>query len=118
MEHYARGEDTRWAAAKHRFLRDQPASVLSSLRAAHSRGPVERDKPGIHGRFVLLPLRRVETLVADIANKKPDVILIASNAWLEWAQRHADVATALADYQLRETADDVMVYARANQEGR
>jgi hypothetical protein len=59
-----------------------------------------------------------ETLVADIVNKKPDAILIASNAWLGWANRHADVAAALADYQLRETADDVMVYARTSQEGR
>jgi hypothetical protein len=53
-----------------------------------------------------------ETLAADIVNRKPDAILIAGNSWLAWAQSHPDVAAALAEYHLRETADHTMVYAR------
>jgi hypothetical protein len=51
-----------------------------------------------------------ETLVSDIARNRPDGILIAGSAWAAWAQSHADVAAALADYHLRETADGIMVY--------
>jgi len=58
-----------------------------------------------------------EGLVADIVNKQPDAILIANDSWLAWARRHADVAAALADYELRETANNVMVYTRVKGEG-
>jgi hypothetical protein len=59
-----------------------------------------------------------ETLVKDIVSKKPDVILVASDLWLAWARSHPDVAAALADYNLRATADNIMVYGRATTVGR
>jgi hypothetical protein len=53
-----------------------------------------------------------ERLVSDIVDKKPDAILIANQGWLTWTQTHPDVAAALSDYDLRATADGIMVYAR------
>ena len=57
------------------------------------------------------------TLAADIVDKRPDAILIPNETWLAWALGQTEIALALADYHLRETADGVMVYAR-NDSGR
>jgi hypothetical protein len=73
---------------------------------------LERDPAGAHRYEDYLHLDR-EMLVADILNHKPDAILVAGEPWLTRAQSQPDVAAVLAAYRLRETADDVMIFARA-----
>jgi hypothetical protein len=53
-----------------------------------------------------------ETLVADIENKKPDVVLIENDKWKDWAFVHADVAAALAEYAPVGAVSEVTVYGR------
>jgi hypothetical protein len=53
-----------------------------------------------------------ERLVADITDQKPEVILVPDKQWLGWAESNHDVATALADYDLRADADDTSVFVR------
>jgi hypothetical protein len=53
-----------------------------------------------------------ETLVSDIENKKPDVVLTENDKWKDWAFAQADVAAALAEYAPVGAVGEVTVYGR------
>jgi hypothetical protein len=53
-----------------------------------------------------------ERLIADIVDKKPEVILVPDGAWMTWVKSHPDVAATLADYDLRGDADDTSLFVR------
>lgn len=53
-----------------------------------------------------------ERLVAEIATKKPDAILVENAKWRDWAFAHPDVAAALADYAPVGAVGEVTVYGR------